>query len=623
MKSPLKRVSFSTEDNSSLSSGKVVEAAAKILNCMELGANESKQQLHHQQHHHQINHTSHHQHLSGNKIFDSPAITSRSNESTESTRAVAIIEKEQGKIKQNKLAQQMKAVEDAFTDIKGQARGFGFRSLRAGLLRSDMSTKNRYHANIQGSSPFLLHNSSIKQHLQTGAAAPFSLVDLYPSGSTLHIQKIIASNLRNVELIGNNDPYILLNFNGGFWNGKTPVIPGGGSELEWSFQPNEPGLQFQLTATDLHNGVFSVQAMDSNSFRSDAVIGTGEMNLRDGSYYAIDSNLGSLTISTSLHDNAGRISGTVTVSLTLEKSLVDNNEGSPDNTNTSGPVPIYGYGEPSSELLLSSTLPPVPVLYTNVFKTVRSQNFIETSGYKWAIAKELTVGSGKGKKGKEKVTDERVDDKKRQSPRKRNESELSGQIVAPLQRVSSPKLPKRVISLHTVSQLTINNSGSIIEAGKFKKQIQKELQANNSFVRNGSTFYTDLDEPLSPQPSHHIDVDKSKSMQSSDEEAEGDHGPATASSEAFDTATASKLLSSRNPNKIKKAKQSKFKIVTMLKDFKSWSSDNIDDFDRALGNEEEIHAPNFNGYNDRTTLTTVMSPSNSGSPRVWITIYTS
>eukprot|EP01035_Chromulina_nebulosa_P007647 gene7647-10331_t len=285
MKSSSKRVSFSTstEDYSSLSSGMVVvEAAAKILNSMEISANEFKPQLHHQ------NSYISHQNLPGNKLFDSPTITSRSNDSTESARAVAIIEKELEKMRQNKLGQQMKAVEDTFTDHKGQARGFGFRSLRAGLLRSDMSTKNHYHVNIQRNSPLLLHSSSIRQHLRAGAATTFSLIDLYPSGSTLHIQKIIASKLRNVELIGNNDPYILLNFNGGFWTGKTPAISGGGSELEWSFQSKEPGLQFQLTATDLQNGVFSVQAMDSNSFRSDTVIGTGEMNLKDGSYDAID-----------------------------------------------------------------------------------------------------------------------------------------------------------------------------------------------------------------------------------------------------------------------------------------------------------------------------------------------
>ena len=585
MKSPSKRVSFSTEDNSVVAG--TVESAAKILNSVIFNVLDSKQQMHQR-----------------NKVFDSPAVTSRSNESTESSRVSSSIEKELDKIRQNKISQHPKTIEYALEDNKGQARGLGFRSLSAGLFKSDMSAKSKYNSNTERKSSLLLSNSAIKQLSRESAN---SLIDLYPSGSTIHIHKITASNLSSVDLIGINDPYILINFNDGVWNGRTPVISDGGSDVEWSFQPNEPSMQFPLTAADLQHGVLSIHVLDSNSFRLDFLIGTGEMELGGDSYEPIDSNLGSMTLSTTLKDIAGRVGGTVTVCLLIKKPE-ENIEGDSDSADISGPVSIYGYGEPSSELLLSSKLPPVPVLYTDVFKTVRSQNFIETSGYKWAIAKERAAGTGKVQK----VKDKKLEDQRRESSQKRNPSDQLDQLVVSPVRVSSSKAHKRVISLHTADHLALN-SGSIIEAGKFKKQMQKELLLNNSCVRRGSTFYTDMDdEATSPQPSQ---TDKNKSMLSGDVDVEGSFEPAAASSEVF--GPTSKLLSSRNPNKIKKAKLSKFKIVTMMKDMKSLSPDNVDDYCISHGIQEDGRSRDFmDGVGDYQFGITSTSPSHSGSARV-------
>ena len=153
------------------------------------------------------------------------------------------------------------------------------------------------------------------------AIFPLSLSETFPVGVqlTAYVIKIVASKLRNVELLGKNDPYILLNFNGGKWKGKTSVIDNGGSDVEWTFSDSDTAMRFVLSAEDLQTGILDAQAMDSNSFRKHVLIGSGEVALTDseGTYESIDRGQGYLRKNISLTEKNGQFAGYLEIHLKL------------------------------------------------------------------------------------------------------------------------------------------------------------------------------------------------------------------------------------------------------------------------------------------------------------------
>jgi len=94
---------------------------------------------------------------------------------------------------------------------------------------------------------------------------------------TLSIRNIAVKSLKNVEIFGKNDPYVVLTWNNASWQMKTPAIDEGGSDAEWTFAENSH--QFETNANVIEAGMLVVQAWDANRLRGDTFIGRGEASL--------------------------------------------------------------------------------------------------------------------------------------------------------------------------------------------------------------------------------------------------------------------------------------------------------------------------------------------------------
>ena len=151
---------------------------------------------------------------------------------------------------------------------------------------------------------------------------PLTLQEAFPAGSEVSFQvlSIKASKLRSVEMLGKNDPYVTLSLKKpASWSGKTTVLDGGGSDVEWNNLDKDVGLQFHLSKVDLTSSVLDVQALDSSSFRSDVLIGAAEVKLSEGTYEHIHHLVGLLYVTASLKEKGGKNAGTVAVSFKLTK----------------------------------------------------------------------------------------------------------------------------------------------------------------------------------------------------------------------------------------------------------------------------------------------------------------
>ena len=151
---------------------------------------------------------------------------------------------------------------------------------------------------------------------------PLTAQEAFPAGSEVSFQvlSIKASKLRSVEMLGKNDPYVTLSLKKpASWSGKTTVLDGGGSDVEWNNLDKDASLRFHLSQSDLTSSVLDVQASDSNSFRSDVLIGAAEVKLSEGTYEHIHHLVGLLYVTASLKEKGGKNAGTVAVSFKLTK----------------------------------------------------------------------------------------------------------------------------------------------------------------------------------------------------------------------------------------------------------------------------------------------------------------
>ena len=154
----------------------------------------------------------------------------------------------------------------------------------------------------------------------TGADLPnFFLARTHPfsEGCQISVQvyKIIASNLRNTEIVGQIDPYISLSLNNGYWSALTSVLTNAGPDMEWNIND----MRFIISIHQLKSSVLTVQAFDSNTFEKDRIIGSGEMTMADGAFTAVDG----LKLTIPLKEKAGLDSGTLIVVLRLAVSTED------------------------------------------------------------------------------------------------------------------------------------------------------------------------------------------------------------------------------------------------------------------------------------------------------------
>jgi hypothetical protein len=142
--------------------------------------------------------------------------------------------------------------------------------------------------------------------------------------AVVRVKRVRTANLRSVELMGENDPFVVMSF-GDVWSGQTSTIEEGGSDVEWAILSEEQAsMQFQATRQELSAHKLQVCVSDENKFRSHTVIGSAEVDvaaLLEASAYQHEQDF-----SVTLRNKNGKDSGRVTVCLDLIKSVVDSGE---------------------------------------------------------------------------------------------------------------------------------------------------------------------------------------------------------------------------------------------------------------------------------------------------------
>ena len=132
------------------------------------------------------------------------------------------------------------------------------------------------------------------------------------SSVTISLVKAVATNLRNVEVFGSSDPYLMLALTDNSWQTTTPVISGGGANVEWIFDSD---TKFSVTESALPT-TLNITIMDKNSFRNDSMIGKGQIKvLKDTSKM----------LAATIYGNEGEISGEITLHLLVEKKKTASN----------------------------------------------------------------------------------------------------------------------------------------------------------------------------------------------------------------------------------------------------------------------------------------------------------
>ena len=135
----------------------------------------------------------------------------------------------------------------------------------------------------------------------------------------LHLKSIKCYGLKNVETMGKNDPYIVLNF--GAQNFTTAVAENAGQEaafeyLDFKINLSEESLKFEN---------MTVSVFDKNSIRNDVLIGTNSISLKN----ILSRQNQDTEISLDVLDEKGKISGKIVLFLKLipninNKIIVEN-----------------------------------------------------------------------------------------------------------------------------------------------------------------------------------------------------------------------------------------------------------------------------------------------------------
>ena len=135
------------------------------------------------------------------------------------------------------------------------------------------------------------------------------------------ITGIVCEDLRNVEIMGSNDPYVSLSF--GDWSDKTAYQDGAGAEAEWE----NLKLCFPATDKSIKSIQLQVKVYDYNAARAHVIIGEANINLNSfvdhvGMVSSLASHLNQETeIVVDIKDLTGKRAGKVMIYVHLEIAL--------------------------------------------------------------------------------------------------------------------------------------------------------------------------------------------------------------------------------------------------------------------------------------------------------------
>ena len=131
----------------------------------------------------------------------------------------------------------------------------------------------------------------------------------------ISIPRIKTSELKNVELSGENDPFVEMKF--GKYVDRTEAIDGAGSQCEWNHQ----NFSFPTTSVALPDDHMRIEVFDFNDFRSNKSIGVADVNFHD-LVNENDSKIGKLTeVSFDIFDSNGKKSGHVVLFVLIEEAI--------------------------------------------------------------------------------------------------------------------------------------------------------------------------------------------------------------------------------------------------------------------------------------------------------------
>ena len=93
----------------------------------------------------------------------------------------------------------------------------------------------------------------------------------------LQFTRLTAKELKSVETLGKNDPYIKLAF--GKWTGTTDAHKNAGASSEWLISPTDTSMQFEVIPSMIEGNKLEITVMDQNDVFSDSFIGSNIIDL--------------------------------------------------------------------------------------------------------------------------------------------------------------------------------------------------------------------------------------------------------------------------------------------------------------------------------------------------------
>jgi hypothetical protein len=96
------------------------------------------------------------------------------------------------------------------------------------------------------------------------------------SKAVIRILRVDANDLKKVEFIGDNDPFVTLAFDK--WRGRTKTLDNAGQNVSWKLA-GDPKFHFDVSIPSLEMQVLRVAAYDDNDLSSATLIGQGSMTL--------------------------------------------------------------------------------------------------------------------------------------------------------------------------------------------------------------------------------------------------------------------------------------------------------------------------------------------------------
>ena len=130
---------------------------------------------------------------------------------------------------------------------------------------------------------------------------------------TLRIRKIEARNLQDVEMLGKNDPFVILKI-GDIWNGKTDSLDNTGAVGDWVYPDSDSSqMVINMTRSVMETAKMQISVFDENTFKKHGHIGDAEQDLSSLISTVAPLGYGEAVLNFDLINPKGKPSGVVSI----------------------------------------------------------------------------------------------------------------------------------------------------------------------------------------------------------------------------------------------------------------------------------------------------------------------